>query len=305
MSLMNIQLRHIRCLLAVAREKSFARAAEKLAVSQPALSQTIIQLEATLGFNVFQRTTRSVTLTENGEALYTYVQKLDRALDLFYREAKSLQLSARNSLRVGYLIGTAVDFIPDITEEFEKRRPHAHLEFIEYDFHNPDGGLASGTVDCSIFRPPVDTPGIQIVEIAREKCVACMHNGHPLSVNETVKVEDLLDEPFIAAPGSGVWRDYWLANQYRGGEQARVVFEAATVDSELQAVALRKGISITAESTARFYARPGVTFRTISNMDDCTIAIGHMGQITPLMRDFIEVASMVASRFDGGTRTVS
>lgn len=294
MSLMNIQLRHIRCLLAVAGERSFARAAEKLAVSQPALSQTIIQLEETLGFEVFQRTTRSVTLTKNGEALCDYAQKLHRSMETFLKEVKTLQLSIHNSLRVGYLIGTAVEFIPKITQEFERRRPNATLEFVEFDFNNPDAGLGIDGVDCSIFRPPVDTPDINIVEIAREKCVACMHDGHPLSLQATVRVEQLLDEPFIAAPGSGVWRDYWLASKYRQGREARVAFEAATVDSELQAVALRKGISITAESTARFYARPGVTFRTITDMEDCIIAIGYRRVASPLIRDFIDVAKTIA-----------
>ncbi|QRM57775.1 LysR family transcriptional regulator [Sinorhizobium sp. BG8] len=296
MSLMNIQLRHIRCLLAVAGEKSFARAAEKLGVSQPALSQTIIQLEETLGFDIFQRTTRSVTLTENGEALCEYAQKLNRSTETFYKEVKSLQLSIHNALRVGYLIGTAVEFIPRITQEFERRRPNASLEFVEYDFNNPDAGLAAGRVDCSIFRPPVDTPDINIVEIAREKCVACMHDGHPLGLQETVQVEQLLDEPFIAAPGTGIWREYWLAGQHRNGREARVVFEAATVDSELQAVAMRKGISITAESTARFYARPGVVFRTISNMDECIIAIGYRHRASPLIQELIDIARAITRK---------
>ncbi|MCM2395983.1 LysR family transcriptional regulator [Rhizobium sp. S95] len=293
MSLMNIQLRHIRCLLAVASEKSFARAAEKLSVSQPALSQTIIQLEETLGFEVFERTTRSVSLTKDGATLCDYAQKLNRSMETFYREVKALQLSRHNFLRVGYLIGTAVEFIPKIMQEFERRRPNATLEFVEYDFTNPDAGLSTELVDCSIFRPPVDTPDIRLVEIAREKCVACLPDGHPLSLQETVTVEQLFDEPFIAAPGNGVWRDYWLAGQYRQGRGARVVFEAATVDSELQAVAMRKGISITAESTARFYARPGVTFRRIANMDDCIIAIGHRQPANPLIKELIDVAIAV------------
>ncbi|NGN43650.1 LysR family transcriptional regulator [Mesorhizobium sp. CGMCC 1.15528] len=290
---MNIQLRHIRCLLAVASEKNFARAAERLAVSQPALSQTIMQLEATLGFEIFQRTTRSVTLTKDGATVCEYAHKLNRSMETFHKEVKALQLSIHNFLRVGYLIGTAVEFIPKITQEFERRRPNATLEFVEYDFTNPDAGLSTELVDCSIFCPPVDTPGIHIVEIAREKCVACLPDGHPLSLQDTVQVEQLLDEPFIAAPGTGVWRDYWLASQYRQGQPARVVFEAATVDSELQAVALRKGISITAESTARFYARPGVTFRKVSNMDDCIIAIGHRQPANPLIKELIDVAALV------------
>src|SRR5262249_7128187 len=158
------------------------------------------------GFEIFQRTTRSVTLTKSGEALYDYAQKLNRSVESFYKEVKTLQLSIQNSLRVGYLIGTAVELIPQITQEFERRRPNATLEFVDLDLNNPDAGRATEGVDGGISRPPVDADDINVVEIAREKCVACLAEGHPLSSQDTVSVEQLLDEPFIAAPGTGVWR---------------------------------------------------------------------------------------------------
>jgi DNA-binding transcriptional LysR family regulator len=296
---MNIQVRHIHSFIAVANEKSFARAAEKLNVSQPALSQTIIQLEQTLGFPVFERTTRSVSLTPSGEKLLARARALSQSLEALYGEARSLQLALKNELRVGYMIGTAVQFIPAIVRAFERIRPGASLHLQEFDFSDPTAGLRDGKVDCGIIRPPIDLDGIDIVEIAREKCVACLPTGHRLSQQETVVLDDILDEPIIAAPVPGIWRDYWLANDYRVDRPAKVVFEAATVESELQAVASGRGISITADSTAQYYARPGVVFRPIVDMRECVIAIGYRGTPNKLVADFISVVNSVSQGRDG------
>src|SRR6266567_1514875 len=182
---MNIQIRHIRAFIAVADEKSFARAAERLNVSQPALSQTIIQFEETLGFPVFERTTRSVTLTQSGERLLARARTLNKDIDVFQGEARALQLALKNRLRVGYMIGTAVQFIPAIIREFERIRPGASLHLQEFDFSDPTAGLRDGKVDCGIIRPPVDLDDIEIVAIAREKCVVCLPTGHRLAQQET------------------------------------------------------------------------------------------------------------------------
>jgi len=295
MSLMNIQFRHVRCFIAVAKEKSFARAAAKLSVSQPALSQTIIQLEETLGFPVFERTTRSVSLTSFGEKLLEKALKLNRELESFQGSIRSLQESAHNELRVGYLIGAGVELLPGITAEFERRHAHASLQFIEFDFNDPDAGLVDNKVDCAIIRPPTELDDdIRQEELLREKCVVVLSTDHPLAARDTVKIADILDEPIIAAPGHGVWRDYWLAVQHRNGSAPNVVFETATVDAELRAVATRKGISITAESTAKYYARPGVVFRTIDDMAECTIAIAYRDQGNPLVSELIAIAKDVA-----------
>lgn len=176
---MNIQARHIRAFIAVAEERSFAHTAERLNVSQPALSQTIIQFEETLGFPVFERTTRNVSLTQSGERLLVRARTRDKDIELFQGEARALQLALKNSLHVGYMIGTAVQFIPAIIREFERMRPGVSLHLQEFDFSDPTAGLGDGKVDCGIIRPPVDLDDIEIVNI--EKCVVCLPTGHHLA----------------------------------------------------------------------------------------------------------------------------
>lgn len=293
---MNIQFRHVRSFIAVAQEKSFARAAERLNVSQPALSQTIIQLEENTGFPLFERTTRTVNLTIAGEKLLAKALAVTRSMELFQDELRRMQLALKSELRVGFMIGTAVEFIPAIVREFERVRPDAILRLREYDFSDPSAGLITGDVDCGIIRPPIGAEDIDIIEIAREKCVVCLPEGHRLAEKPFVMLDDILDEPIIAAPTPGIWRDSWVASEYRDSSRpAKVVLEVATVESELQAVAMGRGISITADSTARYYARPGVVFRDIKDMRECVIGIGHRGAPTRLVGDFIAVVKRVSA----------
>lgn len=212
----------------------------------------------------------------------------------FYADIRVLQQSAENEIRVGYLIGTALGFLPDIVREFELSRPAAPIRLAEFDFNDPDAGLATQSLDRAIIRPPIDIEDVQIVELARERCIVCLPVGHQLALQETVKVGQILDEPFIAAPKPGVWRDYWLAGDHRHENPANVALEVATVDSELRAVTTGKGISIMAESTAKYYARPGVVFRPIDDMAECVIAIGFRSTSSPRVRDLIAIAKKVA-----------
>jgi DNA-binding transcriptional LysR family regulator len=99
-----------------------------------------------------------------------------------------------------------------------------------------------------------------------------------------------LDEPIIGAPGSGVWRDYWLATDYRDGKPPPIVAEAATFESELQAVASGLGISITAEAASRFYARPGLRFPRITDIAPCEVAVALPKNPTAAARSFADVA---------------
>ena len=284
---MNIQIRHVRSFITVAQEKNFARAAKRLSVSQPALSQTIIQFEESLGFPIFERTTRSVALTPAGELVLVKTLLFNEAVDRFYDELRAVQSAIRNELHVGFMIGTAVQFIPAIVREFEKARPDAALCLKEFDFSDPSAGLRDGTVDCGIIRPPVGVDDLTIVEIAHEKCVACFPIGHRLGEQPSVLLSDILGEPIIGSSTPGVWRDYWLATEYRKGTPAKIAGDASTVESELQAVASGKGISITAESTAKYYSRPGVVFKTITDMPDCVMAIAFRGTPNQLVADFV------------------
>lgn len=293
MQLMNVSLRHIRAFVTVAETQSFARAAEALHISQPALSQTIIQLEDAFGLRLFDRTTRHVELTPIGATLLPEARAVLGQMRTLLDLVETHSDRTRKALRVGYLIGTGVDLVPQIVRAFRETHPQVEIEFIEYDFSTPDAGLSDGSVDLAVYRPPVAPMPARTVVLMQEPCVVSLPDGHELASRETVSIRDILHLPIVAAPGTGLWRDYWLACRYRDGVPPTVSHEAATVDAELQAVATGRGISITAESTARFYARPGVTFRVIHDMPKCEIAIGSVERPRSIAREFIAIAEKV------------
>lgn len=294
MPLINIDLRHLRAFACVAAERNFVRAADRLHVSQPALSQTIRQLELRFGVRLFERTTHRVALTDEGTLLLKSTEDILQRVEALALSAQDLAAGRQGTLRVGYLIGAAVDLVPSILRSFTEQFPMVNLALKEYDFSMPEAGLSDGSVDVAIIRPPIEDIGATCTTLLEELCVACLPIGHRLAGAKNVSVYDLLDEPIVAAPGKGIWRDYWTANAYRGGRPPDVVYEAATFEGELQAVATGRGISITAEAAKRFYSRPGVCFVPIDDMPLCPVAVALPRSPSMLARSFAATALAVA-----------
>jgi DNA-binding transcriptional LysR family regulator len=293
--LTNLGLRHLRCFVVLAEELHFARAAERLHLSQPALSQTLKQLEQGTGLHLLERTTRRVALTPDGAALRDDALRVLHEFDALIERAQATAAGYRGTLRVGFTIGAAVDVVPRILREHAAQYPDVRLELTEFDFSAPEAGLDDGSSDVAIVRPPVDTPGVELFTLMTEPRVACLAESHRLADRDEVSIGDLLGEPIIAAPGSGTWRDYWLACEYRDGVPPNVVGVAATFESELQAVASGRGISMTAEAAARFYARPGLRFPRISDIPPCEVAVALPAGATPAAQAFARVAVAAAS----------
>ena len=290
MPLTNLGLRHLRCFVVLAEELHFARAAERLHLSQPALSQTLKQLEQATGLQLLLRTTRRVELTREGAALRDDALRVLREFDELLERADATAAGRRGTLRVGYTIGAAVDLVPRVLRAHAAQFPDVRVELTEFDFSEPAAGLDDDRTDVAIVRPPIEAEGMQLLTLATEPRVACLPESHRLAHLAEVSIHDLLAEPIIAAPGHGIWRDYWLACDYRDGVPPPVVGEAATFESELQAVATGRGISITAEAAARFYARPGLRFPRISDIAPCEVAVALPLSPTAAARTFADVA---------------
>lgn len=300
MTLTNVGLRHLRSFVVLAEELHFARAAARMHISQPALSQTIKQLEQSTGLQLLQRTTRRVELTSDGHAFRDDAMQVLEQFDALMDHARATAAGHRGTLRVGYTIGAAVDLVPRMLRAFAERFPDVRVETTEFDFSEPDAGLADGRADVAVVRPPIELDDVRLFTLTHEPRVACVADSHRLADRQDVSVDDLLDEPIIAAPGTGAWREYWLCSEYRHGDPPPVVGEAATFEAEFQAVASGRGISITAEAAARFYARPGLRFPRIADIPPCEVAVALPPDATPAARRFAEIAvAATAETADG------
>lgn len=299
----NVTLRQLRAFLMVAEHRSFSRAAERLLVSNPWLSETIKDLEHQLKLQLFVRTTRSVELTAAGVVFSALVAQVLDDLDGAVKAAQRTADRDGSALTLGYTIGAGLEVVPWLLREFAAEYPQRPLRSVEFDFTDPTAGLRDSSVHAAIIRPPTGLTGLTTLELLSEDRVACLPEGHPLVSQDSVSVSDLLKEPIIAAPKApGPWRDYWLLSDYRT-TPAPVVDEASTRDAELHLVARGVGISVTSAGAQRFYSRPGVAFRRIRDIPPCVVALAWWPEHTAKVTDLVAIATGFSALSDARTES--
>ncbi|MCV7011808.1 LysR family transcriptional regulator [Mycolicibacterium madagascariense] len=258
-------MRQLRYFAVLGEELNFRRAAEKLFITQPALSTAIKALEHQTGATLLNRNTREVTLTEVGAAFLPLARQALLAVDSAVDDLVSMARRNRR-VRLGYLIGTGADVLFRLVRHFEAVYPEIRLEPREFDFSDPTAGLADGTTEVALIRPPVDLPEHRMLILDAENWVTCLPRDHRLAHRSEVSITELLDDPIVVAPGTaGRWRDYWMATDARAGRPPTIAAVAATYEEETTTIARGLGISFTSESIARLYNRQGIVYVPIVN----------------------------------------
>ncbi|ORA34173.1 LysR family transcriptional regulator [Mycobacterium aquaticum] len=262
----DVTLRQLRYFAVLGEELNYRRAAERLFITQPALSTAIKQLEQAFGVVLLNRNTREVALTDLGAAWLPQVQQALAGVDAVVDNLVTLSGTRQGRLRLGYLIGTGADLLFRIVRHFEAAFPDVKVEPTEFDFADPTAGLADGTTEVAIIRPPVDLPEHRMLILDSEDWVACLPRDHRLAGRHEVQIAELLDDPIVCAPlTAGIWRDYWLAMDARGNRPPTIAAVAATYEAETTSIARGLGISFTSSSVARFYDRPGIVYVPIAD----------------------------------------
>ena len=240
-------------------ELNYRRAAERLFISQPALSTAIKQLEHQFGVVLFTRSTREVALTDLGAAWLPQVKQAITGVETVIDDLVAMAQRDRR-IHLGYLIGTGADLLFKLVRHFEAAQPDIRLEAREFDFTDPTAGLADGTTEVAIIRPPVDLPEHRMFILDAEDWVACLPRDHRLAHRSELSITELLDDPIVVAPASaGRWRDYWMAMDARAVPPT-IAAVAATYEEETTTIARGLGISFTSEASARLYERQGIAY---------------------------------------------
>jgi pca operon transcription factor PcaQ len=194
-----IQLRHLRCLVAVAQERHLARAAEKLSLSQPAVSKTLAELEALAGTRLVDRSRRGARLTPAGEQLLAHalrvLETVDEAAQAFSRTA-----TARTQrLRVGALPSVAPALLPDALADLQRHRPDAHVH-LHTDANAPLlDALRAGELDLVVGRmsDPPRMVGLTFELLYMEPLVLLVRPGHPLAGQASPSMQAVLQYPLV------------------------------------------------------------------------------------------------------------
>lgn len=196
----DIELRHLRYFVAVAEELHFGRAAQRLHLSQPPLSQQIMKLEETLGHALFLRTSRSVSLTAAGEALLVRAR---RTLDNVQRdidETRSIGRGEVGSLNVGFVGSGMLTMLPAIFRSYREAYPKVHLQLHESFTSRVVEGLENGTLDAGILRDSDPVEGLHVTTIFTEPYVAVLPATHRCAGQKSISPGVLRDEPFVHYP---------------------------------------------------------------------------------------------------------
>ncbi|GAA4093164.1 LysR family transcriptional regulator [Nonomuraea soli] len=263
---MDVHLRDLRYFVAVAEELNVTRAAERLFVSQPALSKQLRMLERQLGFALFERVHSGMALTQPGAALLPYARETLAGWNAGVEAARAAAPSG--TLVVGMQTAVGRGIQQEAVRRFRSAMPGWEVSLRLVGWDDPSGGLADGSSDVAFVWLPA-VPGITTRVLAVERRWVALAEGHPLAALEEIAFEQLGSEPFIALPASaGPLREFWL-----GGPGSIVGVTASTADETFEAITSGLGVALVAEGNAQLYRRPGVVYRPVTGLAPAELAI--------------------------------
>ncbi|MHA6623187.1 LysR family transcriptional regulator [Pseudonocardia sp. DLS-67] len=288
---MDVDTRLLRYFAAVAEEGNLTLAAERLYVSQPALTKQVRRLETLLGVRLFTRSHAGMSLTEAGRTLARSVPSLLADWQRAVAETKAAAARETRVLRVGFLASAANEETQKIIAGFGERRPGWRVDMRQSSWSDPTAGLSTGSVDVALLRLPFPGQDSWRVEVllTEPRCVV-LPSTHRLADRIEIAFHELRDEPFVAAPdATGPWRDYWLAVEERQGDPPRIGAVTEHPDDWLNAIANGYGVALAPESSARFYHRPGVVFVPVIDVSPSRVGIvwNPADDDKPTVQDFV------------------
>lgn len=255
-----IELRHLRYVVAVAEDLHFARAANRLHLAAPSLSKQIKQLENILGYPLFERRTRHVVLTKSGLAF------VSEAREALARVALAVNLSAavsgtRSVVAMGY--SPWID-LPWIINGRDQLRQEIGIDISLQSEHTTPQvvNLLAGRLSAGIVILPIKATGLMVHALRRERLLLALPKSHSLAESAAITFRELSGEPFISVPSSlePALHDYLRLVGEESGFVPNVVHEVASLSEALELVASNMGTALVRASAAHRLQVHGVVF---------------------------------------------
>lgn len=288
---MNVpELRLLRYFIAVAEELHFGRAAQRLRVAQPGLSQQIKVLETALGAPVLERTSRQVRLTPAGDLLLTEARRLlaeaERAVDRVRRVARG----EAGRITVAAIGSATYAVVPRLLREQRARYPDVELVLREMSTPAQVHALRAGEIDIGFLRLPADTADLSTHTVREDRMAIMVPEGHPLARRRRIPLRALAREPLILFPAAPrpSWADTVVAACRESGFEPIVAQEAMESATVVSFVAAGVGVAPVPEGL-KVLARPGVAFRLAAPPAPVTrlAAVHRAGELAPTVVAFL------------------
>jgi DNA-binding transcriptional LysR family regulator len=259
-----VELRHIRSFLAVAEELHFGRAAARLHISQPPLSQQIRRLEDEIGARLFRRTNRRVQLTPAGRAFLAEARQTIASAERAVGAAQRAERGEVGELVIGYVTSSTYGPLPDVIRLFRKRLPEVQFKLQNLRSVQQSQALLDRRIDVGVVRPHTADSRIVYEALWREPVVVALPSDHPLAHRKAVDISDLATDIFLIAPAedAAAFHDEVFALCRRAGFTPRVDDGVADIQAALALVAAGLGIHAVPAALQRFKRR-GVVYRPL------------------------------------------
>ncbi|MDO4682963.1 MAG: LysR substrate-binding domain-containing protein [Lautropia sp.] len=288
-----------RSFLVVAQELNFRRSAERLHVDQSALSRRIRKLEHLLGFTLFERSTREVSLTAAGRRFYEANAELMQGYAQAVKDARRVAEGKTGVLRIAYMAFAATELMPGALLRFRRAYPHVdtHLHYIRT--QGQKLALARGDVDIGYMIGPFEHSEFHSIDIASDPLYVVTPRNHPLLRKNRIMPADIADHPLILGDMME-WEAYrWRLNELFSTEGIAldISLEASNVLALQGLVAAGHGITLCPESLMGFLGR-SVEARPILHPGFCiqTALVWRHDNRSQSVRHFVEIARHLPSR---------
>jgi DNA-binding transcriptional LysR family regulator len=259
-----MDVRQLRCFIAVAEELHFGRAAERLGLAPPALSRQISTLEDELGVALFTRTTRQVALTRAGLIMLEEAKAILLRMEHASRAVREASLASGKVLRVGAIDAASSSFVPEALVSFRQRFPKIEIKFVEAMTAALIQMLEAGKLDLALTRPPRKPTDCAFEVLRVERPIVVLNQNHPLAARDHLTMLDLVGEPFVV-PSKRIRPfayDLVMAYFESVGAVPNVTIEATEKPAMMSAVAAGLGMALAPDWVSRL-SFPGVTMRRL------------------------------------------
>ncbi|HUA81113.1 MAG TPA: LysR substrate-binding domain-containing protein [Dyella sp.] len=296
-----LELRHLKYFVTVADELHFGRAAERLGISQPPLSQQIHALEQRLGAKLFERKGRGIVLSSAGSALLPRARTL---LTQAERAAESVARSQRGELGELHLglmsSGPFTVVVPRVLARFRERLPDVRLVIHEMATSHQIDALEQGLIDVGVIRPDTLPSGIKAIELFKDSLTVVMHSSNPLAAKEgPIAIDELANEDFIFYQRSLGVRlyDEVIALCTRAGFNPRILYEVRELPTIIGLISGGFGVAVLPGSVQRMMVE-NVVYRPVAHMEAATAvwAIYRNDANDPMVHAFLDIAQCLASK---------
>ncbi len=292
-----MELRHLTYFIAVAEEMHFGRAAKRLHISQPPLSQQIRQLEEEIGVRLFNRTKRRVEITPAGMVFLAEARRIMALSEDAVRIAVRADKGEIGRLTIGFIGSANYSVLPQVVREFRRRFQNVELSLTEMSTSDQLEALLDGTIHVGFLRPPrgVTEKGLTVEAVFREPLMVALPRNHALKREKSLSLRQLARDSFIMIPrqvGPGFF-DHLIVLCQKEGFSPNIVLEASQYHTVTGLVAAGLGIAVVPASIQRSRVE-GIVFRTLTGGTETVLDMAWLtGNQSLILQNFIHVTRRV------------